>query len=163
KQEERLNLCVPGGKETARTLKMLYVEIDKAPAPAAPAAPALTLRSERLEGLRGDPGLEPGERLEGLRSDPDLKPGERLQGLRSDPDLKPGELLEGVAPGCSRDHPVEATFLSRTRLNKPGSEKETWHLEFDLNGSGLDYAVGDSLGVYTRNDPQLVDAVIAAL
>ena len=140
KQEERLNLCVPGGKETARTLKTLYVELDKAPAPAAPSAPALTLRS--------DPSPEPGERLEGLRSDPSLEPGERL---------------EGAAPGCSRDHPAEATFLSRTRLNKPASEKETWHLEFDLNGSGLDYAVGDSLGVYTRNDPQLADAVIAAL
>ncbi len=27
-----------------------------------------------------------------------------------------------------------ATFLSRARLNKPGSEKETWHVEFDLAG-----------------------------
>src|SRR5262249_24418883 len=83
--------------------------------------------------------------------------------LRSDPGPEPGERLEGAAPTCSRDHPVESTFLSRTHLNKPGSEKETWHIEFDMNGSGLDYAVGDSLGVYTRNDPQLVDAVIAAL
>ena len=32
------------------------------------------------------------------------------------------------------------------RLNKPGSEKETWHVEFDLAGSGLDYAVGDAFG-----------------
>src|SRR5262249_37151113 len=30
KKEERLNLCVPGGKETARTLKTLYEELDKA-------------------------------------------------------------------------------------------------------------------------------------
>jgi sulfite reductase (NADPH) flavoprotein alpha-component len=121
KQEERLNLCVPGGKETARTLKTLYVELDKAPAPAAPSAPTEKPAS-----------AEPAH-------------------------------VPAAGTGYSRDHPVEATFLSRTRLNKPGSEKETWHLEFDLNGSGLDYAVGDSLGVYTRNDPQLVDAVIAAL
>ena len=53
--------------------------------------------------------------------------------------------LPRVRPGRSRDNPVEATFLSRTRLNKPGSEKETWHVEFDLSGSGLDYAVGDTL------------------
>src|SRR5262245_20000116 len=39
KSEARLNLCVPGGKETARMLKSLYEEIDKAPA-ASSAAPA---------------------------------------------------------------------------------------------------------------------------
>src|SRR5215467_3678241 len=40
KSEARLNLCVPGGKETARMLKSLYEEIDKAPAvpAAAPSA-----------------------------------------------------------------------------------------------------------------------------
>ena len=32
KKEERLNLCVPGGKETARMLKSLYEEVGKAPA-----------------------------------------------------------------------------------------------------------------------------------
>src|SRR5438552_123391 len=52
------------------------------------------------------------------------------------------------AAGRSRDHPVEATFLARTRLNKEGSEKETYHVEFDLDGSGLDYAVGDSFGIF---------------
>src|SRR6266436_9900986 len=40
KSEARLNLCVPGGKETARMLKSLYEEIDKAPA--APSAPSAT-------------------------------------------------------------------------------------------------------------------------
>src|SRR4030095_5394271 len=45
KSEARLNLCVPGGKETARMLKALYEDIDKVPAAhssdpaAAPAAP----------------------------------------------------------------------------------------------------------------------------
>ena len=32
KSEARLNLCVPGGKETARMLKSLYEDIDKVPA-----------------------------------------------------------------------------------------------------------------------------------
>src|SRR5215469_983215 len=32
--EERLNLCVPGGKETARMLKTLHAELDAAPAQA---------------------------------------------------------------------------------------------------------------------------------
>src|SRR5262249_17456753 len=65
--------------------------------------------------------------------------------------------------GRSRDHPVEAVFHSRTRLNKPGSAKETWHLEFDLEDSGLDYRVGDTFGIYPTNDPALRDAVIKAL
>src|SRR5438445_8097420 len=39
RSEARLNLCVPGGKETARMLKSLYEELDKAPAvPSAPRA-----------------------------------------------------------------------------------------------------------------------------
>jgi len=39
KEEGRLNLCVPGGKETARMLKKLYEELGSTPAPAA-SAPA---------------------------------------------------------------------------------------------------------------------------
>ncbi|MFN5409692.1 (Fe-S)-binding protein, partial [Bradyrhizobium sp.] len=40
RSEARLNLCVPGGKETARMVKALYEELDKAPAAAKPAAVA---------------------------------------------------------------------------------------------------------------------------
>src|SRR3984893_6743277 len=40
KAEPRLNLCVPGGKETARMLKALHEELDKAPAASQPAAAA---------------------------------------------------------------------------------------------------------------------------
>jgi sulfite reductase (NADPH) flavoprotein alpha-component len=53
--------------------------------------------------------------------------------------------------------------VSRKLLNKPGSLKETWHVEFDIAECGLDYAVGDSFGVYPVNDLSLVDAVIAAI
>src|SRR5271169_3048922 len=37
KSEKRLNLCVPGGKETARMVKQLYQELGSAPAAEAPA------------------------------------------------------------------------------------------------------------------------------
>ena len=53
--------------------------------------------------------------------------------------------------------------MSSTVLNKAGSEKETRHIEIDLSETGLDYVVGDSLGVLATNAPDLVDAVIAAL
>ena len=114
KSEKRLNLCVPGGKDTSRMLRELYQELGGAPAgqdapPAKPApAPAST-------------------------------------------------------PGRSRDNPTYAAFLARRRLNKPGSEKETWHIDIGLNGSGLDYVVGDSFGVFPANDRALVEAVLNAL
>jgi len=114
KKEERLNLCVPGGKETARMLKKLYEEMDKAP----PAAPGIV---EKVESAPIG------------------------------------------APGHSRDNPALAAFHSRTRLNKQGSEKETWHVEFDLSACGLDYAVGDSFGFFPANDSDLVDATCRAL
>ena len=122
RSEERLNLCVPGGKETARMLKTLFEEFGNSsptttkssttPAAAASAAPAAA---------------------------------------------------PTAAPGRSRDNPVEATFLSRARLNKPTSEKETWHIEFDLAGSGIEYTVGDAFGLFPTNDAALADQVIAAL
>jgi len=117
KKEARLNLCVPGGKETARMLKRLNEEVAADPAPAAPAEPKAEAKSA----------------------------------------------IPTAEAGRSRDNPVVAKFLTRYRLNKPGSEKETHHIEFDLAGTGLDYVVGDSFGIFPENDPALVDAVIRAI
>lgn len=79
----------------------------------------------------------------------------------------PAEAAAPAAPagpaGRSRENPALATFLSRRRLNGEGSEKETYHVEFDLTESGLDYIVGDAFGIIPSNDPRLVDAVIALL
>src|SRR3954469_724846 len=114
REEERLNLCVPGGKDTARMLKSLYEEVGKtAVKPAAPAMP------------------EP-------------------------------QVLQATTV-ITRNNPAAATFLSRTRLNKPASEKETWHIEINLAGTAIDYTVGDSFGLFPTNDPALVDAVLRAL
>jgi sulfite reductase (NADPH) flavoprotein alpha-component len=120
--EERLNLCVPGGKETARMVKTLYAELG-----AQPAAPAVIAAASAAVAQA------------------------------------PAATVAPAAAGRSRDNPAIATFLSRTRLNKPGSAKETWHVEFDLAGSGIEYVVGDSFGIFPANDPGLADAVIAAL
>ncbi|MEW6123987.1 MAG: sulfite reductase subunit alpha [Pseudomonadota bacterium] len=67
------------------------------------------------------------------------------------------------APRGTRENPGEVTFLGRARLNRAGSEKETWHIDFDLEGSGLDYKAGDSFGLFPQNDPALVEAVLRAL
>ena len=49
------------------------------------------------------------------------------------------------------------------KLNLEGSEKETRHYEFSLAGSGLQYEVGDSMGVFPQNNPQLVQELLDAL
>ena len=51
KKEERLNLCVPGGKETARMLKSLYEELGKAPAPKPAAVPAAAAPSAPMSSV----------------------------------------------------------------------------------------------------------------
>ena len=116
-KEERLNLCVPGGKETTRMLKNLYEEFKSAPS---------------VAGATPAPAVEAAPAPQG-------------------------------ASGSSRDNPAVAKVLSRRLLNKPGSEKETWHVEFDLASCGLDYTVGDAFGLFPSNEPALVDAVIKAL
>jgi len=116
KEEGRLNLCVPGGKETARMLKKLYEELDSAP----PAAPALAPTAEVITAPTAQPGR-------------------------------------------SRDNPVPVAFQARYLLNKPGSEKQTHHVEFDLSEAGLDYVVGDAFGLFPANDPELVDAVLRTI
>jgi sulfite reductase (NADPH) flavoprotein alpha-component len=117
KSEARLNLCVPGGKETARMLKALHEELENAP-PASPGAAA--------------------------------------------PAAVTAPIPTGEA-GRSRENPVAATFVSRRLLNKAGSEKQTWHIDFDLSGCGLDYVVGDSFGIFAKNDLGNVDQIIALL
>jgi sulfite reductase (NADPH) flavoprotein alpha-component len=109
--ENRINLCVPGAKPTARMLNSLLKESAETNA---------VVSATHLGDAMHEPTLLP--------------------------------------IGRSRDHPSEAVFLSRRRLNKEGSEKSAWHIEFDIGG--LDYIVGDSLGVFPRNDPSLVAAVI---
>ncbi len=60
----------------------------------------------------------------------------------------------------SRTNPFYAEVLENINLNGRGSNKETRHLELSLEGSGLVYEPGDSLGIYPTNDPELVDELI---
>jgi sulfite reductase (NADPH) flavoprotein alpha-component len=85
--------------------------------------------------------------------------GEHSTALAADGRARQAE----CAAGRSRENPVTATVVSRTLLNRKGSQKETWHVEFDLTGCSLDYAVGDSFGLMPANDPGLVEAIIKAL
>ncbi|MED1777225.1 assimilatory sulfite reductase (NADPH) flavoprotein subunit [Bacillus subtilis] len=60
----------------------------------------------------------------------------------------------------SRTKPFRAEVLENLNLNGRGSNKETRHVELSLEGSGLTYEPGDSLGVYPENDPELVELLL---
>ncbi|EMI11489.1 assimilatory sulfite reductase (NADPH) flavoprotein subunit [Anoxybacillus gonensis] len=63
----------------------------------------------------------------------------------------------------SRKHPFQAEVLENINLNGRGSNKETRHIELSLEGSGLVFEPGDALGVFPKNDPELVDWMIAEM
>ena len=67
-----------------------------------------------------------------------------------------------TAPGIiySRKNPFPSKLKERILLNGRGSAKETIHLEFDLQGSGLTYEVGDSLAVIPENAPDVVESIL---
>ncbi|WP_022793609.1 assimilatory sulfite reductase (NADPH) flavoprotein subunit [Marinococcus halotolerans] len=63
-------------------------------------------------------------------------------------------------PAYSRTNPFRAEILDNINLNGRGSAKETRHIELSLEGSGLTFEPGDSLGMFPENDPLLVDQLI---
>jgi sulfite reductase (NADPH) flavoprotein alpha-component len=65
-----------------------------------------------------------------------------------------------AAFGC--DVPFAAELLASQRITMHGA-KDIRHFEVSLEQSGLHYEPGDALGVWPRNAPALVDAVLAAL
>ena len=67
----------------------------------------------------------------------------------------------GVA-AWNRTRPFEAEVTERVRLSGSRSTSDTWHVELSLEGAGIEYEPGDSLGFLPVNDPQLVDSVLAA-
>lgn len=62
-----------------------------------------------------------------------------------------------------KKNPFPAPVLGVKHITGEGSPKETIHIEYSLEGSGLEYAAGDALAVIPANDPALVSALIAQL
>ncbi|MDZ4289606.1 MAG: flavodoxin domain-containing protein, partial [Prosthecobacter sp.] len=78
--------------------------------------------------------------------------------------LEPATQVEEVeeSSAYTKKNPFAAKLLATVGLNAKGSSKDTRHIAFSLAGSGLDYEVGDALGVYVQNCPEVVAEVIAA-
>lgn len=86
-----------------------------------------------------------------------------LDALGSQPATGSGQSNDVEPDGYSRSNPFPAKLLTVHNLSGEGSAKEVNHVEFSLEGSGLEYEVGDALGVYPHNCPELVAEVLAAL
>ena len=69
---------------------------------------------------------------------------------------------ETEAETWNRARPFAAEITEHVRLAGSRSLSETRHIEVSLEGSGIAYEPGDSLGVVPRNDPALVDAILEA-
>ncbi len=63
----------------------------------------------------------------------------------------------------SKKNPFPAKLITNTKLNAEESDRDTRHFELSLAGSGMTYEVGDVLGVYPRNDEELVDELITLM
>ena len=63
----------------------------------------------------------------------------------------------------NKNNPFYAEVLESINLNGRGSNKHTRHLELSLEGSGLTYEPGDSVGILPENDPNLVTALLLSL
>jgi sulfite reductase (NADPH) flavoprotein alpha-component len=73
-----------------------------------------------------------------------------------------GAAVEQVETGYSKKNPFPSPIVQNFNLNGPG-EKQTHHVALSLEGSGLEYEVGDALGVYPQNPADVVDEILSAL
>ena len=93
-----------------------------------------------------------------------------LPALLEAPAAENGNVMGVAAPAApppppevikyDKKNPFPAPLEERILLNGSGSKKEIYHLEFSLEGSGLVYEPGDSLGVIPQNDPVVVDGIL---
>lgn len=68
-----------------------------------------------------------------------------------------------VTSPYSKANPFAAEIIESINLNGSRSTKQTIHLELSLEGSGLLFEPGDSLGITPQNDPEMVEAVLRAV
>jgi len=73
--------------------------------------------------------------------------------------------VDFARPGAdapTRARPFEAEISEHVRLSGSRSTSDTHHVAVSLQGSGILYEPGDSMGVVPSNDPALADAVLHA-
>lgn len=71
-----------------------------------------------------------------------------------------GKAAEEMFSEFSKKNPYQATVLEKVKLSGPGSDKEVYHLELSLEGSGITYEPGDSVGIFAKNPDVLVEKIL---
>jgi sulfite reductase (NADPH) flavoprotein alpha-component len=77
--------------------------------------------------------------------------------------LYAGAVTGTVSGTHSHRHPFSAPVTRSYRITPPGSPKDTFHHVVSLAGSGLTFKPGDSLGIFPRNHPGLVEGILRRL
>lgn len=105
----------------------------------------------------GDPWRESAVTHAREQAGNDLAPNERPTGATVTPLHPVPRTLT-----YSRNHPFQAELLLNQPIIGRGSVKDIRHIELSLEGSGLHYEPGDALGIWPKQDPALVQAVLQA-
>lgn len=66
-----------------------------------------------------------------------------------------------TASKYSKQNPYAAQLLTNQKITGRDSDKDVRHIEIDLEGSGLTYQPGDSLGIWYQNASSLVKEILA--
>lgn len=93
-----------------------------------------------------------------------VEPQDALPGnVAARPDLQlvtPGATTTGAAPQWNRQQPFVAERLAASPLTVASAEKAVHHVALSIEDSGLQYAPGDSLGVWPENAPESVAEIL---
>ncbi|HAH22760.1 MAG TPA: assimilatory sulfite reductase (NADPH) flavoprotein subunit [Prolixibacteraceae bacterium] len=73
-----------------------------------------------------------------------------------------GKAIDGIVKvqEYSKKNPFKATVLDKVKITGRDSDKEVYHVELSLEGSGITYEPGDSVGILSSNPPSLVEAIL---
>lgn len=84
-----------------------------------------------------------------------IRPAEVAESSETEPEVKKAD-----APEFSKKNPFLAAVLEKVKITGRDSDKEVYHVELSLEGSGLTYEPGDSLGIFTKNPNKLVQQIL---
>ena len=152
-----------------------------APSVATPPTPPATKSSSQSQpsSFTSGQGTQPNQAPRGNQPNQALRSNQPNQALRgSQVPPPPAQVLEttqladiglldkgqrsgsSLHPLGSKKNPLFAEILENYNLNHPESQKETRHVTISLEGTELGYEVGDALGVFPRNESDLVNELL---
>ncbi|WP_167613172.1 assimilatory sulfite reductase (NADPH) flavoprotein subunit [Maribellus sediminis] len=60
----------------------------------------------------------------------------------------------------TKTNPYMATVIDKVKITGRDSDKEVYHIELSLDGSGIEYEPGDAVGIFARNPEDLVEKIL---